>query len=86
VGNKSGSDSGGIGSLVENDVQASIRKTSLAEDITESPEALGRELGALEDDSVTGGERESDCTRAQDEGSVPISNHKISVVRTQAQE
>lgn len=71
VGNKSSCDSGGIRSLVENDVQASGRKTSLAEDITEGPEALGRELGALEDDSVTGGEGESDCARAQDEGSVP---------------
>lgn len=74
VGNKSSSDSRGIGNLVENNVQASIRKTSLAENITESPEALGRELGALEDDGVTGGERESDGARTQDEWSVPTSN------------
>jgi hypothetical protein len=71
VSNQGGRDSRGIGRLVENDVQASIRKTSLAEDITEGPEALGRELGTLENDSVTGSEGESDCASAQDEGSVP---------------
>lgn len=71
MSNKGSRDGRGIGSLVENDVQASIRKTSLAEDITEGPEALGRELGTLEDDSVAGSEGESDCTSAQDERSVP---------------
>jgi hypothetical protein len=85
VGNKSGSDSCGIGNLVENNVQASIRKTSLAEDITESPEALGRELGALENDGVTSGERKSDCARTQDKGSIPTLNHKISVVSDTSQ-
>lgn len=40
VGNKSSCDSRGIRCLVENDVQASGRKTGLAEDITEGPEAL----------------------------------------------
>lgn len=71
VGNKSGGDSRGIGGLVEDDVQATGGKTSLPEDITEGPKALGRELGALEDDSITGGEGKGDCARAQDERSVP---------------
>lgn len=63
--------SGRIGALVIDDIEDARRKTSLAEDVTESPEALGRELRALEDDGVTRRDGESDGTSAQDERSVP---------------
>lgn len=54
-----------------NNIEDTGRKTSLAENITKSPEALRRELGALEDDGVTRRDGESNCTSAKDEGSVP---------------
>lgn len=55
-----------------NDVKDTGRKTSLTEDITESPEALGREFGALQYDGVTRRNGESNCTSAKDEGGIPI--------------
>lgn len=71
VGNQRSRDGGSIGSLVENDVQAAGRKTGLTEDITKSPEALGREFRALEHNCVTRSKREGNCTRAEDVGGVP---------------
>jgi hypothetical protein len=65
---------GCVGVLVIDDIEDARRKTSLAEDVTESPEALGRELGALEDDGITRRDGESDGTSAKDERSVPAFN------------
>lgn len=71
VSNQRVGDSRRIGNLMEDDIQTASRKTSLAENIAEGPEALGRELGTLEYDCVTRSERDGNCACAQDERGVP---------------
>jgi len=72
VGNKGIGDGRRIGALVVNDIQDAGRKTSLTEDIAESPEALGWEFGALQHDGITRRDGESNCTTAKDEWGIPI--------------
>lgn len=65
-------DSRGVGGLMEDDIQTSSGKTSLPEDVTNSPEALGRELGTLENNGVTSAERLRNGTDTKDERRIPV--------------
>ena len=61
---------------MEDDIQTSSGKTSLPEDVANSPEALGRELGTFENNGVTSAERLRNGTDTKDERRIPVQSEK----------
>lgn len=83
MGDQRARDRCGVAGLVVDHIQATSGEPGLLEDITQSPEALRGELGAFEDDCVTGSEGQCNCASTQDEGGIPIasaSTHEASQV------